>query len=75
MSKEITFETELLSVDKPGKYSGEFRVTADVDGGALLALFTAKEVAEHVDHDSLLDEIGEDYARHYFGIEPDSTPF
>jgi len=72
MSKEISFTTDTLTVDKPDKYSNEFRVTADVDDEALLALFSAKEITKHVDHDDLLHEIGEEYARQYFGIEPDA---
>lgn len=72
MSTEIVFNTENLTIDKPSKYSTEFRVTANIDEPELFAHFSAKEVAEHVDHDDLLDAIGEDYARQYFGIEPEA---
>lgn len=71
MSKEITFETETLTVDKPGRYSTDFRVTADINPPELIAQFNAKEILEHTDKDDLLDEIGEDYIREYFGIEPE----
>lgn len=69
MSKEITFETETLAVDKPSRYSQDFRVTADITPAELIAQFDAKEILEHADKDDLLDEIGEDYVREYFGIE------
>jgi hypothetical protein len=73
MSKEITFETETLSVDKPSRYSQEFRVIADINPPELIGQFDAKEIIEYADKDDLLDEIGEDYARKYFGIEPDAS--
>ncbi|MGY2183320.1 hypothetical protein [Pseudomonas agarici] len=73
MSKEITFDTEILTVDKPGKYSSEFRVTADINSSQVLDQFDAGEILEHKDKDELLDEIGQEYARHYFGIEPEDS--
>lgn len=72
MSKEITFETETLTVDKPGRYSTDFRVTADINPPELISQFSAKEILEHADRDDLLDEIGEDYVREYFGIETEA---
>lgn len=72
MSKEITFETDTLTVDKPSKYSQEFRVAADINPPELIGQFNAKEILEHKDRDDFLDEIGEDYAREYFGIESGS---
>ena len=69
MSKEITFETETLTVDKPGKYSSDFRVTADINPPEVLNQFDAWEILEHKDKDKFLDEIGEEYARQYFCIE------
>ncbi|MBJ2182203.1 hypothetical protein JC795_28890 [Pseudomonas veronii] len=71
MSKEITFETETLTVDKPGKY--DFRVTAGINPQELLDQFDAQEILECKDKDELLDEIGEEYARQYFGIEPEDA--
>lgn len=73
MSKEIIFETETLTVDKPGRYSTDFRVTADINPPELLNQFDAKEILEHKDQDELLDEIGEEYVRQYFGIEPEDA--
>lgn len=73
MSKEITFETETLTVDKPGRYANDFRVTADINPPELLNQFDAKEILEHKDQDELLDEIGEEYVRQYFGIEPEDA--
>jgi hypothetical protein len=76
MSKEITFETEILTVDKPGKYSTDFRVTADVNPSELLNQFDAKEILECKDKDELLEEIGEAYAREYFSIKAEAEePF
>lgn len=71
MSKEITFETAELAVDKPSKYSNEFRVVADINPHELLEQFDAKEILETKGKDELLDEIGEEYARQHFGIKPE----
>lgn len=35
----------------------------------VLANFKPEEIVRHVDHGDLLDAIGEDVAREYFGIE------
>jgi hypothetical protein len=76
MSKEISFESDTLTVDKPNKYSQEFRVTADVDALAVLEQFNAKEIIQHKDKDELLEEIGEAYAREYFSIKAEAEePF
>lgn len=71
----ITFKAESVSVEHR---RNELDVTVDANGWEVaeqLALddrlheLSAADVVGEMDRDALLDAIGEDYAREYFGIE------
>lgn len=71
----ITFKAESVSVERR---RNDLDVTVDANGRDIaekldlddrLHDLTAAQVVGEMDKDSLLDAIGEDYAREYFGIE------
>lgn len=71
----ITFKAESVSVEHR---RNELDVTVDANGWDIaeqldlddrLHELTADDVVGEMDKDALLDAIGEDYAREYFGIE------
>ena len=71
----ITFKAESVSVERS---RNELDVTVEANGREIaeqldlddrLHELTAADIVGEMDKDALLDAIGEDYAREYFGIE------
>lgn len=75
MAQEITFTTDVVTTDKPERYSSSFRVTADVEASEVVPQFGAEEILLHIDRDEFLELIGEDYVIAHFGITVVVDPF
>lgn len=67
MAKRITVDAERVEV-RPGTRD-YLRLEFEAEPGELLECFDAQEITRNFDNDALLDAIGEDAARKYFGIE------
>jgi len=80
MSKEISFLAQQVSSeagyfqDRQRHHMTKVNATlSSVEESDILSQFTPEEILDHHDRDAFLELIGEEYAREYFGIEPEAS--
>lgn len=66
--KTFNIKVEEVIVRDSRNAIGEIDLTFDTQESLVFELLSIKDVISHFDHDELLDAIGSDKAKEYFGI-------
>jgi hypothetical protein len=66
---ELTVSVTEVKISPENVYKMEVQFNTPDDGEELLSQFTPEKIVSTVGKDELLDEIGEEYVKEYFGLK------